>query len=464
MYWISWTTKLINHIDYNSFHDDLTFEVKINVLSVAVQQRRRGPNRRRYDHRGRPIDNDSYFYVSRPLSKKTNTLRFLWNIPDINKVDWNHDKGIKQYHSDIYYDMLQLQMGRDNAFSFLRIMITGFPENVFQIGYQFEIFAIYKNSKQRKTRIASNITSLSYNSPLFQISTEKANKLFDLLQKYKSLSILCHANIIQKYDQFGDYAQSVSTETYQQQESMMHAEQYLEKDEEESIMDNMPFADKQEAVQYQGKWIDYPSERFLWKITDINVLREIKSNNFRVYHSNIFELLDKKWFLAIQKTRYYNRDSEYDSEREISALSIYMGCVLEKKESMTCKIELKILELINREPYKRPSGDCKVVYYDTFRANELGYRRMQFYHGDSPSSNMLLINQSRIKRLESLSIDVKITKINLMSHINDRDEPNNDDINGNMEIKMNSNRCSDIRMIFAISCLVLIIAILLVKN
>ena len=337
-------------------------------------------------------------------------------------------------------------------------MITGLPLRVFQIGIQFEIFVINNNSnKDDEIKIASNIASFSYNSPIYKLSEEKTNILFDLLRKYKSLSILCQATIIQKCDQYGDYVQDI-----------YHPESYKDRHEidQESIMDTI---EKIEKNKKQPNWMQYPSEQFIWKISDDNLFHEIQSPDFRVFHSKIFKLLNNKWFIAIQKERYY------DDDVVISAFSIYVDCVLERKESITCRIELEIPELHDPESYdcnrnlNTKAQNFKAIYYETFKYN-ISPRDDNRYFGPRrpPVSNTLFVNQSLIEHLETLSIQVKISKISVINESVSKDQ-NDADIAKLMEKidRLESNNVidtiADNKLLLVFSFFVTIIAILLVK-
>ena len=387
--------KLIKNKDLN----ELTFECKINILRVQ-------PYNNGYGNNGNSEQIEPYYYVARPLlfgkSTQQKNMKFIWNIVDRKMIDslssfYNRYKGVIQYHSDVYYDMFQFQIGFENSINFFQIQMCGFPENVSKIGIKLQLYAMDNKINQvNKIKIMSNIVTFSYDSPLYELPKEKSDILHDLLVSYQSLSILCIANIIQKYDKSGNTIQDKQEIAIAPKQKMQNSSKPSSVSDKEEIDE-----DNKLSIDAGPKWLEYPSESFIWTITDKDLLNDIK-NKVNIFNSKIFKLLSHKWFIAIHKPYEENQHS-----------LICVNCILDKG-LIKCRIRLELLEINESH-----------AYYEQFSSDKWagGYFARGYEH-ESQCTRCLLIDPLMIKSLKKISIKVSISKILDETSVENKIEPN----------------------------------------
>ena len=357
----------------------LTFECKINVLRVAFNNK-----------------DKSYHYIAKPLLVfNTNTMRFMWNLNAeyvIQKLTdsgtgygLDDDKRTVFFHSDVYFDMFQFQIRRRNALNSFRIQVCGFPRDTHKMGVKFDLFAMDKDNERDKIKILSNVTTFSYKSPFYKIPPAKAEILTDLLNQYQSLSILCHATIIQKYDKFQNIIRDVVEDEYEDDIKENWNQNEL------SLQNN-----KQQTT---SKFMQHASQTFLWKI-DQNILNMIKAIKFNTYDSKIFELLGRKWYIAIHKACDKNHQ-----------LLVYVNSILAARTVLTCRVRVEVIELNEAQ-----------TYYELFRSD--GWCE----YNNSNVTTCLLVNRQSIEDLKTLTVKVTIAIINEYNQIAIKKDKDNEDI------------------------------------
>eukprot|EP01084_Bolivina_argentea_P122287 216703_1 len=191
----------------------VTFECKLNVLKLIPRNDQNsfswgGNYRRRNRHKTSYVDDMKPYSYECIEYENQNKMRFSWNVRNslIQKLinETFVTKADIMFHSDVYYDMLQLKInGKPNQKQIcFSVMLCGLPQNTTRMGIKLELFSTDINGC--KIKIMSEIVTFSYNKAIYNLSKDKNEIIYKLIIEHKKLIIFCKANIIQKYDNMGD--------------------------------------------------------------------------------------------------------------------------------------------------------------------------------------------------------------------------------------------------------------------
>eukprot|EP01084_Bolivina_argentea_P215556 365970_1 len=380
----------------------LTIECKINVLQVLKhKQKQHSLGHSQYD------EGKVYNYIALPFANgKTKNMKFTWNIMDKSIVDrltgYSNYKGIIQYHSDIFYDMFQLQIGRLNDKNYFQYQICGLPKNTDKISVKLQLFVSDMNNKIKKIQIMSNVVTFSYYSPLYTFSHEQINLLIDILSQYKNLSLLCVANIIHKYDISGKTIQDNTQVALKQKND-------TDKINNEEIQFNHDDIKNNDTGIRQ--WLKFVQRSCVWHVSDTKVLNKLKKS---FLHSTCkpFQLCRHKWYI---NCRTQCVSTPYNNTNTNQNIVITLHCLTPKIDTFYMS-KITLLQ----------TGD-ENMYYGTFSTGNTnnsfgGHRNVQ----------QLSVNKSKISKLNKLSIKITIgiIKTNDESNYNDdiihRNDENNE--------------------------------------
>eukprot|EP01084_Bolivina_argentea_P215557 365971_1 len=373
---------------------ELTFECKINILKIiyrdpTVRGHNRYPN---YD-----IDDEvsmktkhvlsPYNYAASGLKNdKDNKMKFVWNIINtavINKLKRLQisSKGVIQFHSDIFYDIFQLQIHKQKDEYYFHIQICGLPAHTHKMGCKMELFAMNINNYKNKIKILSNIITFSYDSPIYILSQDATNILIDLLNQYNNLSVLCIANIINKYDGLGN---TVEENVIEKIEEIQH-----ENNIDISFENKQDEMNNTDDILTDSKWLEFPTQTFVWHITNKNTLDLIKTPGYRRINSKTFELFGHKWFITIHK-----------ATDKRSLILIALNCVLAEYDSVECGVTIQLLQT-----------GTKQFYYEKYDGNWTGGYFARIKQRKNMTCRCLNINYEEIQRLNKMSLKLTVERL-----------------------------------------------------
>eukprot|EP01084_Bolivina_argentea_P215558 365972_1 len=390
---------------------ELTFECKINILKIiytdpSVRDRRRRIGRyNRYNYNpygGYDDDNNHnmeinikdikdvqlpYSYAAVELkNNKDNKMKFVWNIINaaiINKLKRLQVtyKGVIQFHSDIFYDIFQLQIHKQKDEYYFHIQICGLPAHTHKMGCKMELFAMNINNYKNKIKILSNIITFSYDSPIYILSQDATNILIDLLNQYNNLSVLCIANIINKYDGLGN---TVEENVIEKIEEIQH-----ENNIDISFENKQDEMNNTDDILTDSKWLEFPTQTFVWHITNKNTLDLIKTPGYRRINSKTFELFGHKWFITIHK-----------ATDKRSLILIALNCVLAEYDSVECGVTIQLLQT-----------GTKQFYYEKYDGNWTGGYFARIKQRKNMTCRCLNINYEEIQRLNKMSLKLTVERL-----------------------------------------------------
>merc|ERR1712228_612245 len=345
----------------------------------------------------------TYSYESLYNEELKQKLKFFWEINNYKgRLDKMRDV---QFHSDVFYDCVQLKMSRGR----FAVRIVGLPKNTHKMGVKFELFALDLSGKtdynDNKIKIMSSIITFSYKSPTFFLIANQNDILMDLLSNHKRLILQCSANIIQKYDENNeivlDQIEPIFAPKNQINEEDKEEKQEMIKDSDIEMKDI-----RKEIMLSQQKIIKLSSETFIWHITfdsDNNLLNKLNASiankKNEIFHSEVFMLLGHKWYISIQTQLEETAGSRSRSPRyrTVERKNIVSFCVHGIiKGGIDCKVSYHLIQ----------TGK-KAQIYKSYDHSHGHWRRDVYLH----DGQMLSEKVNVIKNLSEITLKVDIAII-----------------------------------------------------
>ena len=268
-----------------------------------------------------------------------------------------------EYHSDIFYDMFQLQYDKKGEFS---LMICGMPYKTHKMCIKCDLFVKYNNSKDilhnyNKEQVMSEVIAFDYvHSTKKYFSLNTNNKIRQFIREYNRISLGCEITVFQRYDESNEILQEKEiqqdsekenddkSETNQENESLTNVQtvpsSYVTKSRCADINFNYGrFSKLNNEIKLSSTKVvnddEFESDTFVWCIDDYPTISRInKSTSTGEYISKVFKLFDLGFYLSIKKTvQEINVESDGYQECIPTKFDIYIliSCVCSYNENTT---------------------------------------------------------------------------------------------------------------------------------